>query len=58
MTRIHNPWLLIFGVGWVVFCAMPIPIVNKRTHEPISWKDRVLFSLIGFVVILAWYSVH
>jgi hypothetical protein len=53
---IDDYWLLVFGICWVLFWAQPIK--NRRTGEPMSRKDRLLVSLIGFIAIIGWYTTR
>jgi len=55
--RIHNTWLLLFAVAWILFCYLPIPIVSKGTKELLKWTERIIFSGIGWTTLLLWYSL-
>jgi hypothetical protein len=44
-------------VCWILFLFLPIPIVSKRTQEPLSWGERLIFAGIGIATLVLWYSL-
>jgi len=56
--RIHDPWLICFAVAWILFCCLPIAITHKGVRKPLSKRDRIIFSGIGWLLLLLWYSLR
>ena len=54
--RIHDLWPICCAVAWILFCYLPISITQKGTRKPLSKWDRIIFSSIGWLLLLLWYS--
>lgn len=55
--KIHDPWLLCFALLWILFCYIPAPMAHKGSGKPMSKLERVIFSGIGWAILLQWYSL-